>query len=121
MLSLNTTAFYNGKGLTQHLNRYNTDGYAYTMPGIPAYWTMDASLTYNSSRWVPEGVHWSARLWCNNLFNSHHLSTYNATDLTYIYNVTYDGAYGELPAQTGMIVGSHISPRTYGLTLNFDF
>lgn len=113
MLSFNTTAFYNGKALDQIMLRY-TDN-QYSLSGVPAYWTMDAALTYNSSRWVPESTRWSARLWCNNIFGSEHLSSINYVDLS-----AYWAGSGGQPG-TGYGSGNYITPRTFGLTLSFDF
>ena len=91
MLSFNTTAYYNGKGLNQILLKFTDD--QYNMPGAPSYWTMDASLTYNSSRWVPEGTRWTARLSVNNLFGSDHLASIRYIDLS----DGYWGAFGGQP------------------------
>ena len=115
MLSFNVNAFYNGKDRDQVLNRYEET--EYTMPGRPAYWTADTSITFASTRWVPEGVRWTARLWANNVFNSHHLSSLYYTDFT---SSSIWASYN-LPEKTGYATGSHIQPRTYGMTLSFDF
>jgi hypothetical protein len=40
----------------------NTDDDGYFMSGREDYWTFDASITNNSSRWFPEGMNWSVRL-----------------------------------------------------------
>jgi outer membrane receptor protein involved in Fe transport len=114
MLTFNTTAYYNGKALDQIMLKY-TDN-QYSLPGVPAHWTMDASLTYSSSRWVPESTGWTARLWCNNLFGSEHLTSIYYTDLSQYW----DGFLGEQPG-TGYASGNYISPRNYGITRSFDF
>ncbi len=115
MLAFNANAFYNGTGLEQTLAEYTEN--EYTMPGLPDYWTADASLTYMSSRWVPEGVNWNARFWVNNIFNSAHLSSLYYTDFS--YSSIWE-SYG-LPARTGYATGHHITPRTFGVTLTFNF
>ena len=113
MLSFNTTAYYNGKALPQIMLKFTDD--QYNMARTPAYWTMDAALNYNSSRWVPEGTRWTARLSVNNVFGSEHLSSINYTDMS-----DYFAVYGGKP-YTGYASGNYISPRTYSLTLTFDF
>jgi hypothetical protein len=113
MLTFNTTAYYNGKGLDQIMLKFRDN--QYTMPTTSDYWTMDASVTYGSSRWVPEGTRWNARFWCNNVFGSEHLASLYWTDMA-----QYFAQYGGQP-HTGYASGTYISPRTYGLTLSFDF
>ncbi|MBN1907224.1 MAG: TonB-dependent receptor, partial [Deltaproteobacteria bacterium] len=113
MLTFNTTAYYNGKALDQIMLKF-TDN-QYTMPRASAYWTMDAAVTYSSSRWVPEGTRWNVRLWCNNLFGSEHLASLSWIDMS-----DYFSQYGGKP-YTGYASGTYITPRTYGITLNFDF
>jgi outer membrane receptor protein involved in Fe transport len=113
MLTFNTTAYYNGKSLDQIMLKFKDD--QYNMPGTSAYWTMDASLTYSSSRWVPQSTRWTARLWCNNIFGSEHLTSIYYTDMS-----AYFAAWGGQP-YTGYASGNYISPRTYGLTLTYDF
>ncbi len=111
-LVFSTTAYYEGEGVDETLNIGQDN--VYTMPGIDEYWLMDASLTYNSSMWVPEGMNWSARLWCNNVFNS--------TPISSLYYVDYDYIWGDtFPAQSGYVSGTYVQPRTYGLTLTFNF
>ncbi|MGD9162619.1 MAG: TonB-dependent receptor, partial [Desulfobacteraceae bacterium] len=80
LLSANFTAFYNGKDIDQIMLR-GTDN-VYYMSGAPDYWTVDASITYNSSKWLPDGMNWSARIWCNNLFGSEELNSLYYTDLS---------------------------------------
>ena len=113
MLSFNTTAYYNGKALNQIMLKFKDD--QYNMPGVPAYWTMDAALTYNSSRWVPEGTSWNARLSANNVFGSEHLASLRYVDLS-----SYWAGSGGQP-QTGYGTGTYITPRTYSLTVTFNF
>ncbi len=113
MLSFNTTAYYNGKALPQIMLKF-TDN-QYNKPRTPAYWTMDAALSYNSSRWVPEGTRWTARLSANNVFGSEHLASISYTDLG-----DYFAVYGGKP-YTGYASGTYIAPRTYSLTVTFDF
>ncbi|NLD38250.1 MAG: TonB-dependent receptor [Desulfatiglans sp.] len=113
MLTFNTTAYYNGKALDQIMLKFRDN--QYTMPTTSDYWTMDASVTYSSSRWVPEGTRWNARFWCNNVFGSEHLASLYWTDMA-----QYFAQYGGQP-NTGYASGTYISPRTYGVTLSFDF
>ncbi len=120
ILSFNTTAFYNGKGLEQRLWKY-TDR-EYTMPGLPDYWTMDVSLSYSSSRWVPEKTRWSTRFWCNNIFDSHHLSSMYYSDYNQLFGSIFGTQYENMfPERTGVATGSHITPRTFGVSISFDF
>ncbi|MGD9161369.1 MAG: TonB-dependent receptor [Desulfobacteraceae bacterium] len=111
MLSFNTTAFYTGNDNDANLLRASPD-LTYSMPGRSSYWTVDASITYNSSRWFPEDMDWSARLWVNNLFDKEYLTSLYYTDFS-----TY---YGASPG-IGVATGSYGVPRTYGFTLTVNF
>ncbi|MGD9160899.1 MAG: TonB-dependent receptor [Desulfobacteraceae bacterium] len=111
MLSFSTIAFYTGKDNDQNLLRSQPD-LTYSMPGRPAYWTVDASITYDSSRWVPEGMNWSARLWVNNIFDKEYLTSLSYTD----FNI-----YNPAVSRVGVATGSYGTPRTYGLTLSVNF
>lgn len=112
LLSLTATAYYEGKGIDQVLERGEAG--EYTMPGRDEYWTMDASATYNSSKWVPEGMSWSARFWVNNLFDSQPLTSISYSDSDYSWGENY------MP-YSGTVSGSFIQPRTMGLSLAVSF
>jgi outer membrane receptor protein involved in Fe transport len=106
-VTFNTTAYYEGKGTDKRV--YNSrDGFWY-MPGLDDYWMMDASITYDSTRWVPEGMNWQLRLWGTNIFNSQHL-----------YSISYSSS-SSYDVRSGTIGGSFVAPRTYGATLSFNF
>ncbi len=120
-LSTNITAFYNGKGVENTIRgTYNGTAYKYTLPGTPSYWTIDASATYNSSKWVPEGTSWSLRLWCNNLTGRKALASLSYTPILKYFS--YLNYYGySLTPDDGYFSGYYINPRTYGATLTFNF
>ena len=107
ILTFSTTAFYEGKGVDDRL--YNARDGFFFMPGVDDYWLMDASLTYRSSRWVPEGTSWQVRIWGNNIFDSQQLRS-----ISYSTSTNYD-------VKSGTISGQYVDPRTYGVSLSFDF
>jgi outer membrane receptor protein involved in Fe transport len=107
IMTFSTTAYYEGEGIDQRL--YNARDGFFFMPGVGDYWLMDASLSYKSTRWVPEDMSWQVRLWGTNIFNSQKLRS-----ISYATSADYD-------AYSGTISGQYVAPRTYGVTLSFDF
>ncbi len=112
MLLLTSNLFYNGKGIDQWL-RWATDD-QYSMPGEDDYWTGDVALTYTSDRWVPEGIQWRVRLWCNNVWDEKALSSISYSD------TDFSGLYA-FEVGSGTISGQYITPRTYGITFGVEF
>ncbi|MGD9160956.1 MAG: TonB-dependent receptor, partial [Desulfobacteraceae bacterium] len=118
-LMLTGNAFYKGESVDQVLHR-NTP-YQYSMSPDNAYWLFDASVSYNSSKWVPEGVSWNLRLWCNNIFDSDELATRSFSDTTNVYtDYSFLTQVGFAPG-SGIITGTYVTPRTYGVTLGVNF
>ncbi len=113
MLNFNLRAQYEGKGIDKYVNDGSSN--PYTMPGRDEYWLMSTSITYSSSRWVPEGTSWIASFWCNNLFDSQHFDSINyAGSYSYRTSATidpYSGTYG----------GSFVEPRIFGASITFNF
>jgi iron complex outermembrane recepter protein len=105
--TFNTTAYYTGKGVDQRI--YNARDGFFFMPGVDDYWMMDASITYNSKRWVPEGTDWQIRIWGTNIFDSQQLRS-----ISYATGTSYD-------VRSGTISGEFVDPRTYGASLTFNF
>ncbi len=114
MLSFSLTGFYNGKQIDQIVNR-NTE-YRLVLPGADDYWTADASISYASSRWVPEGIRWNARFQVNNIFDSDALSgiTYTGSTAGWFNN-------SNIPPDSGYYTGRFIAPRTFSATLTVNF
>jgi outer membrane receptor protein involved in Fe transport len=111
-LMVTGTAFYEGEGIDQVMNRsYDNE---YTMPGREAYWTGDVSLMYSSSRWMDPGNMWSLRFSVQNIFDSDDLSSINYSSYWYTRSYAYT-------TRSGTISGTYINPRTYSLTLSINF
>ncbi len=111
MTSLNINARYEGEDLDQFIDR--GEATQYTMPGRPDYWVLNAAINYSSSRWVPEGMRWNARLWCNNLTDSKHLASLS-------YSNDFWGIW-VFKQGSGTATGGYIEPRTTGVTLTLNF
>ncbi len=115
MLNFNIRAQYEGKGIDQYVN----DGQAnmYIMDGRDDYWLMSTSITYNSSRWVPEGTNWTASFWCNNIFNSQQFESISYTG-SYSY-ATYSNI--NIAENAGTYTATFIEPRIFGASITFNF
>ncbi|MBN1907015.1 MAG: TonB-dependent receptor [Deltaproteobacteria bacterium] len=111
MLTWTTSGFYEGTGLDQYIARRTDDETIF--PGNPDYWTFDMSFNYSSTKWVPEGYRWTARVYGNNILDNDELASRS-------YNIAYNQSYSFLP-NSGYITGSFLQPRTLGIqfTLNF--
>lgn len=119
LLTLTGNAFYKGKTVDQVLHRNSP--YEYSMSPDNAYWLFDMSVSYSSSRWVPEGVNWNLRFWCNNIFDSDELATRSFSDTTNVYT---DGSFAtqvDFAPRSGIVTGSYVTPRTLGVTLGINF
>jgi iron complex outermembrane receptor protein len=107
------TAFYEGEGIDQVINR--TWPEEYTMPGREDYWTFDVSLMYSSSRWMSPGNLWSLRFSAQNIFDSDALSSRT-------YSGNWFGSHDYLyVVGSGTVSGTYINPRTYSLTFDINF
>jgi len=113
VLTTTGTLFYNGQGIDIYKN-WLTDNF-YKMPGRDAYWTGDISATYTSSRWVPSGMQWHARFRCTNVWDSDALDT-----ITYTDDIPR-GAQDVYSFASGIISGGYTLPRTYSISIGFDF
>ena len=113
VLTTTGTLFYNGQGIDIYKN-WLTDNF-YKMPGRDAYWTGDISASYTSSRWVPSGMQWHVRFRCTNVWDSDALDSISYTD-----DILY-GAQDVYPFKSGILSGSYIQPRTYSISISFDF
>jgi len=118
MLSFNFRGFYNGEGVEQIMLR-DTEN-EYRLPTNQAYWTVDGSVTYSSSKYVPEGTRWTAVFSVNNIFGSKHLQSVRYTDVSTAYSGVTQYLM-TLPERAGTVTGNYISPRTYTLRLSFNF
>ncbi len=118
VLTLYGNLFYTGDGIDQIINRGEED--EYYMPGIDAYWLGDMSVNYESSRWVPEGTTWHLRLWCNNIWNSDSLASITYSNTSYVLASDYSGLV-QFDDRSGIITGTYVQPRTYGITFGFNF
>jgi hypothetical protein len=114
ILDFNLMAKYEGKGIDITVNN-NTDN-EYTMPGVDEYWTLNCSISYESSRWVPGGWRWNARLWANNLMNSQFFNS-----ISYSGNYSSSWYLANIPPNAGSYSAGFIQPRTMGLTLSVNF
>lgn len=112
MLTFTTTGQYTGNGRRQVVAQNTEDVHAY--PGNPDYLTFDMSFNYSSTKWVPEGYRWSARLYSNNVLDSQALTRRT-------YNDAYNSQQYKFAPNSGYISGSFVTPRTLGaqITLNF--
>ena len=104
---LNTTGFYTGS-TRRVVMRENTDQ-EYYMPGNPDYWIFDASIAYNSTKWVPEGYRWTVRLYGNNIFDKLVIGKF--------YNDNSDW----FEPGNGIVTYSFAEPRTVGLAFTLNF
>ena len=113
VMTASATGYYNGNCIDQWLN-YGTDA-EYSMPGRDAYWTFDISGTYSSSRWVPAGTNWQVRFRASNIFDNDALDFINYTDDIFM------GRANAYPAGSGLISGNFINPRTYSVSISYNF
>ncbi len=118
-IMFNGNAFYKGETVDQVLHRNMPN--QYSMSPDNAYWLFDASISYNSTRWVPEGVDWSLRFWCNNIFDSDELATRSFSDSTGVYTDATFTTPVEFAAESGIVTGTYVNPRTFGVTLGVNF
>ncbi len=113
MLNFNIRAQFEGKGLDIRVNENTTNEYVFN--GRDEYWVLSASIHYSSSRWVPEGMKWTAQLWCNNLMDSQFFSSIS-------YNGNMDSwANYNINPNAGSYTATIIQPRTMGLNLTLHF
>ncbi len=112
-LSASATAFYEGKGLDQYVNRGWPN--EYKMPGRDDYWTADLSFNYNSDRWMPSGITWNIRASIINIFDNDALS-----EVTYSDDILWT-ASDVYPLGSGIRTGRYINPRTYSITFQVNF
>ncbi len=108
LLQFNTTGFYTGRGRDQIIRRGRDD--EYLGPPSPDYWLFDVSVTYTSSKWMPEGSQWNVRLYANNVFDKDLWGSRSRSESATNY-----------PVGTGTINGSFLTPRTIGVVLGFNF
>jgi len=117
MLTMVLNGQYEGVALSQTVAE-NTDREHY-YPGSPDYWIFGLAFTYSSTKWVPEGYRWTARLFGNNILDSQALTnrTYNDADPSF----TFGTQSWKFAPNSGFITGSFVTPRTLGVqfTLNF--
>ena len=124
-LSLNTTGFYTGPGIDQVMrpSQSSPDGewgdLEYKLPGNPSYWMWDASITFNSTKWVGAGKRWSLRFYVNNVLEKKIIGRRfqdNIGDIGF-----YFGQYDVLMPDSYIVTYTFAEPRTMGLifTLNF--
>jgi outer membrane receptor protein involved in Fe transport len=106
-LTFNTTGFYTGR--TRKRDMRDNTPQEYRLPGNPAYWLFDASISYNSTRWVPEGYRWTARIYGNNIFDKLIIGKY--------YN---DNSQWFEPGN-GIITYTFAEPRTLGVAFTLNF
>ena len=118
-LTLFGNLFYTGEGIDQIINQGEED--EYYMPGIDAHWLGDMSVNYVSSRWVPEGMEWHLRLWCNNIWDSDDLDSITYSNTSYVYSDNTYSQVVEYDEHSGIITGTYVQPRTYGITFGFNF
>lgn len=111
MLTGTMSAFYEGTGLDQYVARRTEQERIY--PGNPDYITVDMALNYSSTKWVPEGYRWSARIFGNNVLDNDELASRT-------WNDGYNQSYSFLP-NSGYISGSFLQPRTFGLSFTLNF
>ncbi len=112
MFSVFANAFYEGKGLDVHMRLGEPDHYK--MPGRDDYWLFSMSAMYTSDRFLPPGMNWYLRLWCNNILGKKYLTSIRYTD--------EDAWRGDIfDIQSGYISGSYVTPRTYGVSLGMSF
>jgi len=111
VLTLALNGQYEGDAIDD-VRQPNTEN-EYSYPGSPAYWIFGLAFTYNSTKWVPEGYRWNARLFGNNILDSRALTNRR-------YNDDYLSQWKYAP-NSGYISGSFVTPRTLGIqfTLNF--
>ena len=125
LLILNTTGFYTGKGLDQVMRPSQTaaggewGSAEYSLPGNPDYWTVDASLTYTSTRWVGEGQRWNVRLYANNVLEK---TITGRRFQDYIGTMgSYFGEYEAFLPDSYLVIYQYAQPRTIGLTFTLNF
>ena len=113
MLMFNIMANFTGQQDDLVVNR-NTDN-EYYMPGRDEYWILNTSVSYGSSKWVPEGMRWNARLQVNNLMDS-----------DFFASINYSGDRGQwdgynIDPNSGTYGGSFVQPRTWSFTFTLNF
>ncbi len=104
-LNANLRFQYEGRALGQTIN-YDGD-YQYDVRGRSDYWVTNLSLSYGSSRWVPESMRWNLRL-----------SVTNLTDSRYLQSISYSTSS---TSYSGAITGYYIEPRKTTLSLSLYF
>ena len=115
MVNFNVTGFYNGEGVDQIMN--NDEPTQYIMKGNDDYWTLDASISYGSSKWLPEGMNWNARFQVNNIFDSQQFASITYTS----FEANNQLSSGNMVPGSGTYVGTFIEPRTMSLTFTINF
>lgn len=125
LLILNTTGFYTGKGIDQVMRPSQSSGSGewgdleYSLPGNPAYWTWDASVTYTSTKWVGQGKRWNLRLYINNVFEKK-ITGRRFQD--YVGQMgSYFGEYDVFMPDSYLVIYQYAQPRTVGLTFTLNF
>ena len=107
MINFSLRGQYEGRQRGQTINLGQTN--QYDLPGRGDYWISNLSVSYMSSRWVPEGVRWNLRLSVNNVTNSQRLRS-----------VTFTSGSNYLD-YSGLVTGSYIQKRQTTLSLGFNF
>jgi len=125
LLILNTTGFYTGKGIDQVMRPSQTaaggewGSAEYKLPGNPDYWTWDTSVTYTSTKWVPQGQRWSLRLYINNVLEK---KIIGRRFQDYVGTVgSYMGQYDVFMPDSYLVIYQYAEPRTFGLTFTLNF
>ena len=84
------------------------------MPGRDDYWTGDFSLTYVSTKWMPDNKRWHVRASTNNFWDEEALDSIT-------YSNDSRSAYNIYPDHSGIITGRFINPRMLRISFGLDF
>jgi iron complex outermembrane receptor protein len=108
LIEITGDLYYEGEAIENYM-RLN-DPEEYIMPGRDAYWLGDLSARYTSSFGMPAGMVWNVRAWAKNIWNSDDLATKSYSD--------FDRALGYIfPPRSGIITGTYVRPRTFGIAV----